>query len=169
MTAEEIKSKYSMRDIVERYGFRINRGSFIRCPFHQGDRTASLKVYKDSFHCYGCGANGDIFTFVQMMDNVSFRDAFISLGGTYQKAQTKNERRHIQRELILAERRRQKEKEEFEEKRQQMHELSKEMDLYLAASRILEPLSDLWCYAVENLEITYGKWFELWEEVSKGL
>ena len=40
----EIKNTYSMRDIVERYGFHPNRAGFISCPFHQGDRTPSLKV-----------------------------------------------------------------------------------------------------------------------------
>ena len=38
MTREEIKQQYSMRDIVERYGFKPNRAGFISCPFHSGDR-----------------------------------------------------------------------------------------------------------------------------------
>ena len=32
---------------------------FIRCPFH-ADRTPSLKLYGDHFHCFGCGAHGDV-------------------------------------------------------------------------------------------------------------
>ena len=73
MNKEEIKKTYSMREIAERYGFQVDRAGFIHCPFHQGDRGASLKIYQDSFHCFGCGANGDIFTFVQMMDQVDFK------------------------------------------------------------------------------------------------
>lgn len=83
MTVEEIKAQYSMKEIVERYGLIPNRSGFISCPFHQGDRTPSLKVYEKDFHCHACGANGDIFTFVQKMEDVSFRDAFRILGGTY--------------------------------------------------------------------------------------
>ena len=64
MTVDQIKSSYSMRDIVERYGLKVNRAGFVRCPFHN-EKTASLKVYKDSFFCFGCGIDGDIFTFVQ--------------------------------------------------------------------------------------------------------
>ena len=82
MTVEEIKATYSMRDIVERYGFQPNRSGFIHCPFHTGDRDASLKVYAKDFHCHACGANGDIFTFVQMMEEISFKEAFLSLVGT---------------------------------------------------------------------------------------
>ena len=32
---------------------------FIRCPFH-ADRTPSLKLYSDHFHCFGCGEHGDV-------------------------------------------------------------------------------------------------------------
>lgn len=83
MTVEEIKDTYSMRDVVERYGFQPSRRGFISCPFHEGDRQGSLKVYNRDFHCHACGANGDIFSFVQMMDNVGFKEAFIELGGDY--------------------------------------------------------------------------------------
>ena len=50
MTVEEIKQTYSMRDILDRYGIHVNRSSFASCPFHTGDRTPSLKVYKKYFH-----------------------------------------------------------------------------------------------------------------------
>ncbi len=43
MTVEEIKETYSMRDVVGRYGFQPNHRGFISCPFHHGDRQASLK------------------------------------------------------------------------------------------------------------------------------
>lgn len=85
MTVEEIKNTYSMREIVERYGFHPNRAGFICCPFHQGDREPSLKVYEKDFYCHACGASGDIFTFVQKMEGMSFQSAFKSLGGSYQK------------------------------------------------------------------------------------
>ena len=83
MTSEEIKAAYSMREIVERYGLRPNRASFISCPFHSGDHTPSMKIYPRDYHCHACGANGDIFSFVQQMDGLSFKEAFISLGGDY--------------------------------------------------------------------------------------
>lgn len=87
MTVDEIKSMYSMRDIVERYGLHPNRAGFIPCPFHK-EKTASMKIYKDSYHCFGCHCSGDIFTFVQKMDNCDFKAAFYSLGGVYQKPTT---------------------------------------------------------------------------------
>lgn len=80
MDKETIKQQNSMRDVLSRYGMIPNRAGFISCPFHSGDRTASMKIYKDSYYCFGCGATGDIFTFVQSMDNCDFKTAFQILG-----------------------------------------------------------------------------------------
>ena len=46
------------------------------CPFHD-DRRPSLVVYpaSQSWYCFGCGAHGDVFDFVQRMENLSFREA----------------------------------------------------------------------------------------------
>jgi DNA primase len=83
MTKEEIKNCYSMRDILEKYGLaQPNKSGFIRCPFHE-EKTASMKIYKDSYYCFGCGASGDIFSMVQHMNNLTFKEAFSELGGDY--------------------------------------------------------------------------------------
>lgn len=83
MTREEIKAAYPMSEILARYGMRPNHAGYVSCPFHKGDRTPSMKVYRDSYNCFACGANGDIFTFVMKMENQEFKDVFMSLGGTY--------------------------------------------------------------------------------------
>ena len=67
MNSEEIKKTYSMRDILGRYGMQPNRAGFICCPFHK-EKTASMKIYQDSYYCFGCGAHGDIFDFVSQME-----------------------------------------------------------------------------------------------------
>lgn len=110
MTVDEIKSTYTMSDIVRRYGFHPNRAGFISCPFHTGDRSPSLKVYPKDFHCHACGANGDIFTFVQKMDNCDFKTAFQSLGGIYQKTSDSSK-------LAVYKARKEKEKREKQEQK----------------------------------------------------
>lgn len=47
--------------VAERYGLKLDRQGFCRCPFHAED-TPSLKVYPGSggFYCFGCGAGGDV-------------------------------------------------------------------------------------------------------------
>ena len=49
MTRDDIKRTYSMASIIGRYGFGPNRAGFISCPFHTGDRTASMKIYERDF------------------------------------------------------------------------------------------------------------------------
>ena len=84
MTKEEIKEQVSMGIVLARYGYQPNRAGFINCPFHNGDRDASLKVYGKDYHCFGCGAHGDVFSFVMGMEGCSFKEAFQILGGTYE-------------------------------------------------------------------------------------
>ena len=46
------------------------------CPFH-GEKTASFSVHsvRQFYHCFGCNESGDVFSFVQKIDNVSFPEA----------------------------------------------------------------------------------------------
>lgn len=148
VSVEDIKSQYSMTDIAGRYGLRPNRAGFIQCPFHQGDRTPSLKLYKNDFHCYACGAHGDIFTFVMLMENCDFKTAFRQLGGEYSGE-------GLSDAAILRIKRMQLEKQKRERKLQQAQ------DKYSAARdevfqtkdaiESMEPMSDEWCAAKRQL------------------
>ena len=74
-----------MRQVVEFYGFEVNRGGFISCLFHSGDNSPSLKIYPGNrgFHCFGCGAHGDVIKFVMMLFNLSFAQAVIRLSSDF--------------------------------------------------------------------------------------
>jgi len=62
------------------------------CPFH-GEKTPSFSVHatRQYFHCFGCGVSGDVFTFVQKIENITFPEAVRAvaqkLGITPPKAQ----------------------------------------------------------------------------------
>ena len=150
MTAEEIKSRYNMRDVAARYGLIPNRSGFIRCPFHKGDRTASCKLYERDFHCFGCGANGDIFSFVMKMEHCDFKTAFYSLGGEYEK-QTFSSKLAVYRSKI-----KQKERKREEER------LKERLKWNLALITIFrnwvnhaEPLSAVWCDCYNRLQYQF--------------
>lgn len=150
MTKEEIKDLYSMVDILERYGLpQPNRAGFISCPFHKGDREASMKIYPKDFHCFGCGANGDIFTFVMMMENLSFRETFKELGGTYgHKGNTS--KYYLQRQKAVREQKRleakQKENDFKRWRCEKMSEVCDVLRLCDNADGIYEPFSEEWVY-----------------------
>jgi DNA polymerase len=49
-------------------------GDTINCPFHD-DSTPSLKLYSDHFHCYGCGAHGDLVDWLMMTEGLTRGEA----------------------------------------------------------------------------------------------
>lgn len=50
------------------------------CPFH-GEKTPSFCVYVDHYHCFGCGARGDCFTWLMETRRMTFLEAVAHLGG----------------------------------------------------------------------------------------
>ena len=56
------------------------RNYFGLCPFH-GENTPSFSVSIDKqiFHCFGCGAGGNVFSFLMELEGISFQEAAIKL------------------------------------------------------------------------------------------
>lgn len=60
---ETVKSAVTVKQAAEHYGCKVNRGDMICCPFHD-DRHPSMKLNRDYFYCFSCGATGDVIDFV---------------------------------------------------------------------------------------------------------
>jgi DNA primase len=77
--AQSVKQQADIVRIVGEY-VRLTKGgaqSFKGlCPFHK-EKTPSFNVQaaQQFYHCFGCGQSGDVFTFVQKMENISFPEA----------------------------------------------------------------------------------------------
>ena len=80
MTVEQIKDTVKMHNILHKYAIKCNKGGFICCPFHK-EKTASMKIYDSSYHCFGCGEHGDVIDFVKKYEQITFKEAFEKLGG----------------------------------------------------------------------------------------
>lgn len=79
---DEIKERISIVDVV---GQRVNlkksgRSLKALCPFHN-EKTPSFYVFPESgtFKCFGCGAGGDVFTFLMRSDNLEFGEVMRTL------------------------------------------------------------------------------------------
>ena len=75
---EEVVSRNELEPLVSTYVRLRRRGRTLvgLCPFH-GEKTPSFTVYSEnnSFYCFGCGAGGDVITFVRRIENLDYVDA----------------------------------------------------------------------------------------------
>ncbi len=75
---EQIKARLSVSDVLSSY-IKIEKSGInykARCPFHN-EKTASFYISpgRGSYYCFGCGAKGDIFSFVQAYEGLDFKGA----------------------------------------------------------------------------------------------
>ncbi len=80
---EAIRARADIAAVVSRYVTLKKRGrSFVGlCPFH-AEKTPSFSVFpeRNSWHCFGCGAGGNVFTFLMRIDGLTFPEAVERLG-----------------------------------------------------------------------------------------
>ncbi len=70
---DAVKQSVTTRQAAEMCGLKIRRNNMASCPFHN-DKTPSMKVDK-RFHCFGCGADGDVIDFVSRLYGISSLEA----------------------------------------------------------------------------------------------
>lgn len=103
-TKEAVKERLGITDVVGSY-IKLQKAGVnfkARCPFHQ-EKTPSFFVSpsRGGFYCFGCGAKGDIFSFVERFEGVDFLGALKILAEragvaiTYESRQSKDEREKL--------------------------------------------------------------------------
>ena len=79
---EEVRSRNDIVDVIGEYVHLQKKGSSYMglCPFHN-EKSPSFSVSgsKQMYHCFGCGAGGDVFTFLMKYDNLTFGEAIKEL------------------------------------------------------------------------------------------
>jgi len=75
---EDIRYRCDIEDVISSYITLKRAGSNVKglCPFHS-EKTPSFVVYKDtqSFYCFGCGAGGDVISFIMRQENLDYVSA----------------------------------------------------------------------------------------------
>lgn len=75
---EEVRSRNDIVDVISGYVRLQKKGSsyFGLCPFHN-EKSPSFSVsrQKQMYYCFGCGAGGNVFTFLMEYENFSFVEA----------------------------------------------------------------------------------------------
>ena len=70
---EAVKQSVSTREAAAFYGIEVKRNGMACCPFHD-DKNPSMKV-DQRFHCFGCGADGDVIDFTAKLFDLSPKEA----------------------------------------------------------------------------------------------
>ena len=75
---QELKMRNDITDVASTYMNLKRRGRNMvgLCPFH-GEKTPSFNIYTEnnSFYCFGCGAGGDVITFIMKIENLDYIEA----------------------------------------------------------------------------------------------
>jgi DNA primase len=82
---EEVKARVNIADVVGGYvALKPSSAGSLKglCPFHQ-EKSPSFNVrpLQGFYHCFGCGAGGDVYKFLQEMESLSFYEAVENLAG----------------------------------------------------------------------------------------
>lgn len=80
--ANEIKSRLTMSQILQYYGFKINRSSRIPCPLHNG-KDANCSVKEHYIHCFVCGETADVIGFTMRYFGLDFKSAISKLNDDF--------------------------------------------------------------------------------------
>jgi DNA primase len=106
---EEIRQRVGLPDVVMRKVRLVKRGREYSglCPFHN-EKSPSFTVNEDKgfFHCFGCGAHGDVIGFVMRIENLGFPEAVERLAGEAGlevPRSTPEERQRAERQKTLGE------------------------------------------------------------------
>ena len=104
----EIKSKLDVVEIISEYVKlkRNGRTFWGCCPFHN-EKTPSFSVSpeRQTYHCFGCGKGGDIFSFIMEAEHLEFREALERLaeraGVTLSRGQQNFAEQRVNRDINL--------------------------------------------------------------------
>lgn len=148
--AAEIKRALPARDVLEHYGFHPSRTGFLQCPFHQGDKHGSLKVYdgERGWHCFGCGRGGSVINFVMELFGIGFREACLRLNEEFHLGLS--DRKPSRAEVSALLRARQEAEARREREAEKYRQMAEEHRYWWEVLKYFDFPHPLWCEAVKR-------------------
>ncbi|MDY6974159.1 MAG: CHC2 zinc finger domain-containing protein, partial [Thermodesulfobacteriota bacterium] len=89
---ESIKNTVEMLSLAQAKGVKMKKNGksyFGLCPFHADKKPSfSITPSKNEWHCFGCGKGGDVIRFLELFDQVDFKEAVKRLSGNGEQEET---------------------------------------------------------------------------------
>lgn len=153
----EVKESLTMQQVATHLGYSVNSSGFILSPFGK-EKTASCKLYRNSYYDFSTGSGGDLIRFTASVLNINNWRACQYLIQAFSLpislSSSTDRREEIER--------RQKERQRQEERKQEFKAaLQSEIDnlkcwsdIYRTAieKQLYEPFSDMWSYCINELQ-----------------
>ena len=155
--SEQIKSAITMPQLLQGYGLQFSREKFMCCPFHN-EKTASFKVYEKDYHCFGCGAHGDVIAFVMQYFNLTFPQAILKICSDFgiyadfkQNKIPKVEADRIRKEREQKQAEKEKKRQEYFEKAAEFRQVQSDL-IELCPKNELDFIHEGYIYALHKVE-----------------
>lgn len=78
----EIKNSLNIKRVMQEHGIEFDQHDKCRCFVHN-ERTSSVSIKNNRFHCFGCGADGDVIDFISIIMNLNLQSAGVYLDQRY--------------------------------------------------------------------------------------
>ena len=154
---EEIRERVTIKQVVEYYTDKKIVKGVCNCPLHH-EKTASFTINesKQLYYCFGCGAGGDIFKFVQTYLGIDFKSAVAQIDKDFALGLS-GEKISVKAQIEARERKKQRALELQEQARKdaEYSQLCAQYRLTCELLKILEPMTDIW-----GETLTRNKWLE---------
>ena len=137
---EDVKRQLNIRQVVEFYGFKVNRANQFICPFHN-DHKPSASIKNDYFNCFVCGSGGGLITFTAKLHGLSNIDACKKLDQDFHLGLSQQPVSHIDR--LKADR----------ERAKRQAELKRQKEIENLIQRTGRILADYHCYLWQGLQL----------------
>lgn len=80
LAVKDVKARVRISEILDSQGIQHNRNR-CACPIHDGSNPTSFSFNEEQFHCFSCGASGDVISLVQALYSTDFRGALEIISG----------------------------------------------------------------------------------------
>ena len=136
---ETIKQSVASQDVAQALGIRVNRHGRCQCPIHNG-KDYNMRLYPGNggYHCFVCGASGDVIHLVENVQQCAFQSAVEWLNSAFHLGLPLD--RPMDKNAAEAAR---KAKERAQAEREQKQAIDQmEYDLYALCGRLLDELEE---------------------------
>ncbi len=165
MMAEKIRDRVTIPMVLSQYGFQTSSRKRVPCPIHQG-RDPNFCYTDQVYHCWSCGAKGDVIGLVMELFGIGFKPALMKLNHDFCLGLSAGRPSYRERQLMAENKRVLKAYDQWKKKKKCAYdglcafhrELFRRMAVGEASEEIVAVQGDLEAWLEENIQEVVQSW-----------